>query len=182
MSISRMGCLALISMLIGSPVAGQEATAQDFLKCDAIADGSDRLRCYDELSRQRRAATPEQPAQEPATSTPPDVATEAGPKSSNDPAPKKEVAPVPDDLGLSSLARDDDKAKESFRSKVVACRNGAKGKVFFFLDNGQVWQQSDERRVTFEDCSFAVTITKDLFGYKMQPDSNVRAVRISRVK
>lgn len=40
----------------------------------------------------------------------------------------------------------------------------------------------DYGRQEFDDCDFLVTIKKDAFGYKMQPDIEARAVRIKRVR
>lgn len=195
--MSQRGCIALISILMGSLASAQQGATRDYADCDGITEDAPRLACYDEVSRQRRA-----PPEEPAPSPESGVIADEPPKAPAGPAPadpapveplpveprpaaasaSEEVQEVPEDLGLSPVERGEDKSKESFRARVVDCRLGNAGKVYFLFDNGQIWQQSDERRANYETCDFAVTITKDTFGYKMEPDGNARGVRISRYK
>ena len=190
--MSQRGGIALIFILTGSLASAQQGVPRDYSDCDGITEDAARLACYDEVSRQREA-----PPAEPASSPESGVTADEPPEAPAEPAPaeplpvepgpaaasaSEEVGEVPEDLGLSPVELGEDKSKESFRARVVDCRLGNAGKVYFLFDNGQIWQQSDERRANYENCDFAVTITEDTFGYKMEPDGNARAVRIRRYK
>ena len=70
----------------------------------------------------------------------------------------------------------------SIRATVTKCRQDGNKKYYFYLENGQVWKQSDRKRLKYEDCNFDVTIIKDFFGSKMQQDGEDRRIRITRVK
>jgi len=47
---------------------------------------------------------------------------------------------------------------------------------------GQVWKQKNEPRQRYKECDFSVTITKDVFGYKMQIDGEGKQIRIGRIR
>jgi len=55
-------------------------------------------------------------------------------------------------------------------------------RYFFILDSGEIWKQSGGRTHRFKDCSFDVTIRKDVFGYKMTIDGDDKTVRVRRHK
>jgi hypothetical protein len=190
--MSQRGGIALIFILTGSLASAQQGEPRDYSDCDGIAEDAARLACYDEVSRQRKA-----PPAELAPSREREVIADEPPEAPAEPAPveplpvepspaaasaSEEVREVPEDLGLSPGERGEDTSKESFRARVVDCRLGNAGKIYFIFDNGQIWQQSDERRVRLDDCDFAATISKDMFGYKLRPEDGGRGVRISRVR
>jgi len=68
------------------------------------------------------------------------------------------------------------------RARVTRCEKDARKKYYFVFENGQVWKQVSDKRLSYKQCDFEVTITKDFFGYKMQPDGEDRRVSIARVK
>lgn len=68
------------------------------------------------------------------------------------------------------------------RAKVTRCDKDARKKYYFVFENGQVWKQTSDKRLHYRACEFEVTITKDFFGYKMQPDGEKGRIRIARVK
>jgi hypothetical protein len=68
------------------------------------------------------------------------------------------------------------------QARVVRCLEQYNEKFLFYFDNGQVWKQKTDKRLTYdEDCRFDITISKDFFGYKMETPEG-RTIRISRVK
>ncbi len=99
---------------------------------------------------------------------------------------EKEVADTKtlDDLGSATLPRGSrDEAEElEVRATVSKCEKDYRNKYRFYFDNGQIWKQTSDTRLSFRECNFDVTITKDFFGYKMKVDGDKRKIRISRVK
>jgi hypothetical protein len=66
------------------------------------------------------------------------------------------------------------------RARITSCEQGVDKKWSFYFENGQIWKQSNTGRHQFETCYFMATITKDMFGYKMQIDDQNEKMRISR--
>jgi hypothetical protein len=89
-----------------------------------------------------------------------------------------------DDLGSETLPRSsrDDAEKLEVRATVSRCEKDYRKKYLFHFDNGQIWKQMNDKRLSFKECNFDVTITKDFFGYKMQIDGEKSRIRIARVK
>jgi len=158
------------TILVGVPAISHALSTieQQYLKCSAVARDSARLSCYDLVSREYGQAQ--------AAELEPD---EPQPQVAED---EERFVPMSEDMGLSSLERKETDERQTIRAKVTSCNLGVSGKYFFYFENGQVWKQVDSGRQKFEACDFTVTITRDLFGYKMQPDVDKRRVRISRVK
>ena len=124
-----------------------------------MADRNTRLACFDDLGT--RLFGEEQAIQEPA------------PESVAEP----EATSLPEDLG--GPAFDKTKGKQ-YRGVITSCRESHDGRLFFFFDNGQVWQQVKFDKLRFKNCNFNVTVLKDAFGYKMQIDGQEKRIRISR--
>ena len=66
--------------------------------------------------------------------------------------------------------------------QVTSCGEDQRGRYRFYFDNGQIWQQNDNKRVRWQECDFAVTIEKDFFGYKLQPKGDSKSIRVTRIK
>lgn len=97
--------------------------------------------------------------------------------------PNDEPKGLNDEIGRETVrGRNDDRADLSVRGRVVDCDEGRSGKYVFYFDNGQVWLQKDNKRLSWKECEFDVTISEDLFGYKMLRDDDDRAVRIERFR
>ena len=150
--------LVIATMVLALPVsaAADESALQ---RCGAIEDAESRLECYDEAAK--RMKTPRPPVDE---------------------AKPPEMAPSKEKPAAAKSADKDDAGAETFAAKVTRCEQAYDGKHYFFFDNGQVWKQVKADRERYRDCNFAVTVTRDWFGYKMQRDGRERRVRISRVK
>ena len=123
--------------------------------CAAIEGTSERLTCYDEL------------AGRPVTE-------------SNETTDRSAL----DKLGEETLPdyERDSADKIAVEAHITSCKRNSLKKLLFYFDNGHVWKQVDNRRLRYKDCDFKVVITKDGFGYKMQPVGEVRRIRISRVR
>jgi nucleoid-associated protein YgaU len=184
---------------------------QQLRACRAIADDALRLVCYDMLGKVQSqvsapAAAVDSPpapaAQEPVADPPvPDspapiedppvaasAATTVSAAAASPPEPVAaavatqgpEYAPLTDDIGAWNI-RTANNAKRPIRATVTRCFRNARDDYFFHFENGQIWKYKGNRRLRYKECSFDVTITRDGFGYKMQPIGEDRTLRISRV-
>ncbi len=134
-------------------------------------------------SQAQEAEPPTAPAAEAARQS-------AGTSSAAAPAPARETEKpaaaeyesLSDEIGSETLKGSEDRERVSVRGRVVECREQRSGKYVFYFANGQIWQQKDSTRVSWRDCSFEVTITKDFFGYRMTRDGEKRRIRIARIK
>ena len=162
--------LTAIALFAVAPAAQAQSAAEiaaALANCAETADDNARLACYDSLAagtaadaeNSASASAPQPPALETA-------ATE-GP------------APITDDVGL--VPEEDDLPQYAVR--VTGCRETARGQqLFFFLENGQVWKQSDYRRLRLKDCVLDGVIVKGGFGYRLELPALDRSVRVARVR
>ena len=65
---------------------------------------------------------------------------------------------------------------------VNRCVKDSRKRLVFYMENGDVWKQVDDKRLDFKECDFNVTISKVLFGYKMQKEGEEKRFRVSRVQ
>lgn len=125
--------------------------------CALKADRSDRLDCYDSISRGLA------PASAAAAST----AAVATPASSVPAA--AEATPKPDD------------ADRGVPVKSISCQRGHSNEYIFSLDNGEIWKQVGSNRIRLSSCEFSGHIEKDFFGYKMIVDGENVKFRVKRL-
>jgi len=209
MAVRSLSLLAAILVAIPTWSSAEDVVVQDFLTCSGITQDSVRLACYDNASSEFEQepmvdAAPTEARKEISTevaevvavaATVPVEVQEEAPVQAQEETPveaaevtavavaSKEdpsVVPLTDEVGLSALERD--VPETTIRATVTDCQLDARGKYNFYFDNGQVWKQTDGSRSKYTDCDFAVSITKDGFGYRMVPDGGKRKIRISRIK
>lgn len=162
-SALRSGALAIFLLASAS---AQEAGGLE--ACAKLEDPEARLSCYDEASE--RAAKPAEPGNE---TTPA--------RESVEPGVSEQSAPPSDSVSDENPGSDDPK-KGPVRATLTDCREGPSGKWYFYLDNGQVWEQRDNDRFNMSHCSGEVTISKDFFGYKISFSGTKNKIRAGRVK
>ena len=107
-----------------------------------------------------------------------DVAVAAG-------AAVAQSAPVPltEDVGLERVKGAEREKPPEYAAVVTRCeRHPQSALLYFYLENGQVWKQSSNRRLNYRDCQFEVTLTKDAFGYKLYVPSKDKKVRVTRIR
>ena len=115
------------------------------------------------------AATPEAPVA--ATPEAPVAATAA-----TEPALSEEI-------GGEKFEQKQEDGAEQNRGRVTSCQKDPSDKFYFVFDNGQVWYQTDGRRFRLkEDCEFTASVSKDLFGYKMQIEGEEGKIRVKRIR
>jgi len=87
---------------------------------------------------------------------------------------------LPDNLGGGDYEEKKVKAKAA-RGHVKSCRQASDGRWYFTFESGQVWVQSSKGHYRYKNCDFDVSITKDIFSYKMAIDGG-RTIRVRRKK
>jgi len=150
-----LGTIALTAM---AEVHAQDSS--DMARCAEHENADSRLACYDKVIGR-------------SSSSPPDPE-----------AAEKKPNPLTEEVGQEQLDSKDkpDQEPEAFAGRVTDCRLNADGKWYFYFANGQVWKERNSGRQQFKDCDFEVTITKDVFGYKMQIEGEGKKIRIGRVR
>ena len=166
--------LAVFATIIAVPAQSQNL-GKALEGCASIAENDARLTCFDALAAllgggqdAEHVVAPAIVAAAPAVVA---AAPTAGPVPLTDAVGKERIEPKPAD----------ESAK--FTGRVESCRESVQsGQTYFTFENGQVWKQSNYRRLGFRDCEFDVEISKGTFGYQMYIPNKDRSVRISRVK
>ena len=155
LTISILGTIALTA---SAEVHAQDSS--DMARCAELENADARLACYDEVIGQSSSSRP------------------------NPEAAEKEPTPLTEEVGQEQLDSKDKphQEPEAFAGRVTDCRQNADGKWYFYFANGQVWKERNSGRQRFKDCDFEATITKDVFGYKMQVDGEGKKIRIGRVR
>lgn len=169
--------LAFILYLAFSTVSSaQSANPVDALTaCAMTADRDSRIACYEALGKRVLEA---EAATVSTDSTRPEPVAAAM-------APVEAVSSTPvlkDDLGGEKFEKKADSEEEKNKGLVTSCKKGPDKKWYFYFDNGQIWKQIDNDRLSLKDCRFLATIAKDMFGYKMQIEGRSGKIRISRKK
>tara|TARA_B110000091_G_C13739051_1_gene442477 strand:- start:113 stop:610 length:498 start_codon:yes stop_codon:yes gene_type:complete len=152
--------LLVVLFAITAPfLLNAEESAQDGLqRCGLIGDMSARLTCYDQLGRYHNSAT-----------------AKVG----------ETIDSLPDEKYLELLTSRNEQLAEpvSVIVKVMKCiKSGGSNKYHFYLEGGQVWKQTSDKRLGFKDCNFGVSIIKDYFGYKMQLEDSKKKFRVKRIR
>ena len=151
--------LGTIALIAAAELHAQESG--DVAHCADIDNADARLACYDEVARQSA------PAEEPTGA-----------------AKGSEPLPLTQEVGAEQLDAKirPEQERERFQGRVVECKQDASKKWYFYFDNGQVWKQRANARLTNRDCDFAATITKDSFGYRMQIEGETKKIRVGRIR
>lgn len=153
--LHEVAAVVAIVLLAAPCMAGAEDALADALeRCGLIDAAGTRLACYDGIIG-REPSSPDDVAAVVATPSAASVQTETSANSST---------------------------QKNRAARVTACSKNVSDQFVFTLDNGEVWQQSNYRRLSLGECDFAVTLTRGLMGYKMRQEGTEREFRVSRVK
>ncbi len=157
-----------------------ESNPDDLRSCVAIESSSERLACYDQLAGRKPPALHATVHEDPGDVEQPSTAPATAAATEPTPASVKTL----DDLADETRPKAVRDAEEEIvvRARVTSCEKDSRKKYYFVFDNGQVWKQSSDKKLRYRECDFEVTISKDFFGYKMQPDGSKSRIRIVRVK
>jgi hypothetical protein len=183
----RTALALILTTLIAPQVFANAASDSALRKCAGIADDESRLVCFDALAsvlvsadnpvtREDAPATVPAPAPVPA----PDI-TAAAPASVVVAAGV--AVALTDEVGKERVIDLSEIDNPTFTAKMTSCPESVQsGQYYFTFENGQVWKQSNYRKMNLGDCDYDVEITKISMGYQMYIPSKDRRVRISRVK
>lgn len=111
----------------------------------------------------------------------------APPRETSPPAPPIELEPAVTEFGREHLPDAEEVEERSPDSIVAAVREvteGARGNLYFHLDNGQVWRQIEARFVPYpRNEPFEVEINRGMLGeFRLRVEGRGRMVRIRRVE
>ena len=156
--------ILLITVYTSSGVAQSVDTVEELKVCARMTDQDARFACFDNLGERvlREEPADKKPTQEKMAQ--PEAVT----------ATATNAQPLPDDLGRSKSIQ--------YSGLITSCQKGQYGDWYFIFDNGQVWKEVNNRNLRFKECNFNATITKDVFGYKMQIDGVEKTIRIRRTR
>lgn len=163
-----------------------DSLPEELQRCALLAEAAERLVCYDALAVRSASTSTVMPdtAEAPPVEPVPVVQSSEAPAPATVSAAEPAVVKSLDDIGAETLPRavaeQDDELQ--VRARVTRCEKDARNKYYFVFENGQVWKQVSDKRLRYRECDFEVTITKDFFGYKMQPDGEKGRIRIDRVR
>ena len=173
--------LSFLFLLSGFVFLAQSNTAQsqieDFSKCENLKDTSDRLDCFETVLRGMRDKR----------STPYKISP-ASPSQLNE-STREPVEPSGlngkfDDFGKSVEKREIE--KERMTANVTKFNEDANGKIMFYLDNGQVWKETDGSYLKIPGSTKdvgEVTIYKSSFGgFRIKVINNPKDGRVKRLK
>ena len=159
--------LSAIALAESAQVHAQETS--EMARCASLENADARLACYDDVVDRSTSSrpNPEAVGKEPART-----------------APGDETVLLTQGIGEEQLDPKDRQEREPMivHGRVTGCQKDASKKWYFVFDNGQVWKQRSNARLTTRECDFPVTITKDAFGYKMQIDGESKWIRIGRIR
>ena len=144
--------------------------------CAKRANPDERITCYEALGKRVLEADEATTAKKEEHVQPP-VAAEATVVVADSSTPE-----LKDDLGGEHFAKETDPADAQNQGLITSCRYGRDDRWYFYFDNGQIWQQSNFGRLSFDECNFIATINKGLFGYKMKIDGRDGNIRVARRK
>lgn len=186
-----LACALGVCVLSVPGVASADAMSSALNECAGIASDSDRLRCFDAVaamaadrvsgSQTVSATTAVDEAGGVTATNKPDASGAAAATTAT--VTQAAMAPLTDDVGIERVKGAQKEEPPEYAAVVTRCeRNPQSEQLYFFFENGQVWKQNNYRRLSYRDCRFEVTLSKDAFGYEMYVPSKDRTVRVTRIR
>jgi len=158
-------------------IADSADPIEELKACAKTPNQDERIACYETLGKRMLEADAATAARRAEPVQSPPVAAEATVVASQASTPE-----LKDDFGGERFAKETDPADAQNQGMITSCRYGRDDRWYFYFDNGQVWQQSNFGRLSFDECNFIATINKGLFGYKMKIDGRDGKIRVTRRK
>ena len=142
----------------------------DLARCAAITADTVRLACFDALAREPGSqSNAERASPEPAVAE----STEA----------TLETAGNDNAFGAELIGGSRAQGPDRIENRLVGEFTGWRGNTTFTLENGQVWRQAEDGRLSFRSDSPLVTIRRGAFGtYRLTVEGVNRAVRVRRIE
>lgn len=144
---------AAILFAVLPPVAAKSLKSS-LRDCGEIESSEQRLVCFDKLLESKNHETNEN------DQSPPPIIDEIGPATQEEAEPNVERSVV-----------------------ITSCKSSSSAnRLFFYLDNGQVWRQKNVKRMSKRGCQSNGVIRKDFFGFTLFIEAMNKTVRVSRVR
>ena len=171
--------LAMAIALVGA--AGADDLSEELQRCAALKNAEVRLACYDALARISAARASEVDAASSADGGPGDGASATATAT-----PKQESEPESDEslaqriFGLLPGASD---GENKIESRVVGEVKKLQRGTRFELENGQVWQQTEQTTRNYRATNPKVEIKEGFMdSYRMRLEGLNARIRVRRVK
>lgn len=158
--------VVIVGLGVPCMAAAEDTVANALERCGLIDDDGARLVCYDGISG--RVSSPSSSMDDTVSGATLDAAATVAMPSA---APVKKIE-----------TQTNTASQKTRTARVTGCSKNVSDQVVFYLDNGEVWKQSNYKRLQLGECDFAVTLTRGLMGYKMRQEGTGREFRVSRVK
>ena len=89
--------------------------------------------------------------------------------------------PITDEFGLAKQEEAEPNVDHSV--VITSCESSSSAnRLFFYLDNGQVWRQKNVKWLSKRDCQSNGVIREDFFGFTLFIEAMNKSVRVSRVR
>lgn len=123
--------------------------------CGEIESNEERLVCFDSLLDVKTAKS------EPGHQSP---------------------APITNEIGLATPKEESDPYVD-YSVVITKCESSSSSKrLFFYLDNGQVWRQKNAKWLSKRDCQSKGVIRQDFFGFTLFIEAMDKSIRVSRAR
>ena len=91
-------------------------------------------------------------------------------------------APITDEIGLATPKEESDPDVE-YSVVITKCESSSSSKrLFFYLDNGQVWRQKNAKWLSKKECQSNGVIREDFFGFTLFIETMDKSIRVSRAR
>lgn len=178
-SFAPRGLAALLAAatlpLLTLPATAQSAS--ELQRCRDIKDAGARLACYDAIPLSAPSTAPSAtPSAAPRATAPSAPAATAA-------APGTSAAAAPAEFGFERRAEQKREEVKAIESRITGKVDGWEPNTRFTLDNGQVWQVSDDSRAFGNATNPKVRISRGTFGtFFLEIEGINAAPRVKRVR
>lgn len=156
---------------------------QDILGCYSIQDNTDRLNCYDMLSKQFETQPNTAHATPPIKITPPVVDVTTQIKTTVTKTSKPESQPMDESATEEFGQIKNDKKLQSIQSRIVGKFSGWKKGLKITLENGQVWKVVNNSKGYRKMTSPTITISRGVFNsFNAKVEGLTATAKVKRVK
>ena len=180
----KLSLVLLIALVVLPDLAWSEGSPVSNVACADIKDDAARLKCYDSLAARQRAATPamKQPAEAAATAASAPVRKPAASVDSSDPKFGLQGQALRKTQERTSPHEGPVEKPTALVARVASVSQQPGFNLSLVLDNGQVWEQAEQRSDVLIQPNDPVTIKPGLLGAFYLTDVAHQTIRFRRVR